>query len=58
MAGDEILEVTLNVAGVLEKLGVMKVRGAQLDMEYLRRTAAQADLGALLSRALEDSGLT
>jgi hypothetical protein len=38
-------------------LGVLKVRGAALDMQYLQRWAAVLDVGDLLERALEDAGL-
>lgn len=38
-------------------LGVLKVQRERLDLEYLRRWAASLDLGALLERALAESGV-
>ena len=38
-------------------LGVLKTRGADLDLEYLRRWAKDAALEPLLARALRESGL-
>lgn len=38
-------------------LGVLKVQGEGLDLEYLRRWAASLELGDLLERALAESGL-
>jgi hypothetical protein len=38
-------------------LGVLKVRGTALDMQYLRRWAAVLDVADLLERALDDAGL-
>lgn len=37
-------------------LGVLKVQGSALDVDYLRRIAEEADLTALLERALAESG--
>lgn len=39
-------------------LGVLKVRGSQLDREYLQRGAEEMTVGDLLLRALEDAGLS
>ncbi|MCC6738707.1 MAG: hypothetical protein IT452_06650 [Planctomycetia bacterium] len=39
-------------------LGVLKVRGAQLDLAELRRAAESVGLSDLLARALRESGLT
>jgi hypothetical protein len=38
-------------------LGVLKIRGTMLDMQYLKRWAAVLDISNLLERALEDAGL-
>ena len=38
-------------------LGIFKVRGATLDIAYLRKWAAALDVTELLDRALEDAGL-
>ena len=38
-------------------LGVLKVRGTTLDMQYLRRWAISLAVSGLLERALEDAGL-
>ena len=38
-------------------LGVLKVRGTALDMQYLKRWAKVLDVADLLERALEDAGL-
>lgn len=39
-------------------IGVLKVQGAALDMEYLHRWAGELDLMPLLHRALEEAGLS
>jgi len=39
-------------------LGVLKVQKEKVDLNYLRRTAAQLDLKELLDRALRESGLS
>jgi hypothetical protein len=41
----------------LDVLGVMRVQGQRLDLDYLRRWASALDLGALLDRALQEAGL-
>ena len=38
-------------------LGVLKVRGTALDIQYLKRWATVLDVADLLERALEDAGL-
>ena len=38
-------------------LGVLKVQGAALDFDYLRKWAAVLGVTELLNRALEDAGL-
>lgn len=40
----------------LDALGVLKVQGSRLDREYLRRWAAELDLGDLLARAEGEAG--
>ena len=39
-------------------VGVLKVQGEAIDMDYLRHWAAQLDLMALLERALRETGLS
>lgn len=38
-------------------LGILKVQGTALDMDYVRRWAAALKVADLLERALEDAGL-
>jgi hypothetical protein len=38
-------------------LGVLKVQGAALEMEYLQRWARVLEVNDLLAKALEDAGL-
>jgi hypothetical protein len=38
-------------------LGVLRVQGAKVDVAYLRRWSAELDVGDLLERALQQSGL-
>jgi hypothetical protein len=39
-------------------LGVLKARGAELDLSYMRQSAVSLNLSALLERALRDAGLS
>ena len=38
-------------------LGVLKLRGTALELQYLRHWAAVLDINDLLERALEDAGI-
>ena len=41
----------------LDVVGVMKVQGAALDLEYLRRWAAELGVDDLLETALHEAGI-
>ena len=53
---NEPVEVTLKVSGVFEKLGVLKTRAGELDLDYLRKWADELHVGDLLDRAMKEAG--
>lgn len=52
---NEPIEVTLKVTGVLEKLGVLKTRAGELDLNYMQTWAKELKVSDLLQRALKES---